>query len=257
MSLLVVNADDGGLAASSDDAILRCARAGLVRSATVVAGGPTAEDFVRRARGAGLDLGLHLNLTQGAAVAGPARTLTDADGRFLGPKARAWERAARGELDPAEVLAEVRAQWERLRALGAEPTHVDGHNHVHLFPAVREALKRIAGDVFVRVPQAGPPSLPAVLVDWARAMKGPWRTLDRFTGYRFSERADEASFLEDLGTAGSSVEFMVHPGSRPGSAFSESPLRDREAALLCAPELRSAVERRGFRVASFAELPCA
>ncbi|MHC4340529.1 MAG: ChbG/HpnK family deacetylase, partial [Planctomycetota bacterium] len=55
MSRLIVSADDGGLAANSDSSILRCASEGVVRSISVVAGGPTAEEFLERA--SDLDLG--------------------------------------------------------------------------------------------------------------------------------------------------------------------------------------------------------
>jgi len=71
MRWLVVNADDAGFAEPTDAAILRCARAGIVRSATVAANGPTADAFVRQALDAGLDLGLHVNLTGGRPLAGP------------------------------------------------------------------------------------------------------------------------------------------------------------------------------------------
>ena len=66
-----------GLDAATDAAILRCAAAGLLRSATLVAGGPTDADFANAAREVGLDLGWHVNLTEGRALAGPAASLTD------------------------------------------------------------------------------------------------------------------------------------------------------------------------------------
>jgi len=112
VSWLVVNADDGGFAPGKDDAILRCARAGAVRSVSVIANGATTVAFVERARDAGLDLGVHLNLTEGRPLGGPQRSLTDAHGRFPG-KAEAWRRASVGDLDPDELRRELTAQWER------------------------------------------------------------------------------------------------------------------------------------------------
>lgn len=259
MSWLVVNADDGGFAGGKDDAILRCARAGLVKSVSVIANGATTEAFVGRARDEGLDLGLHLNLTEGRPLAGPGSSLTDGRKTFPG-KAEAWRRAAADELDADEVRREVAAQWERLTALGAEPTHVDGHNHVHLFPAVRELLAELAADLWVRVPcdPVLPDDLSPVFAAWARDFRGPWKRTDCFVGYGFARDPTADAFLRCVRGVGRVTEFMVHPGARKGTPFSRSPLRDRETETLCAASLRRELERRDFILASFAEVdPCA
>jgi len=78
MILLVVNADDAGFDRATDDAILRCQR--IVKSASVAVNGPTAAEFVVRAQG--MALGIHINLTEGTAVAGPHASLTNGEGRF-------------------------------------------------------------------------------------------------------------------------------------------------------------------------------
>ena len=248
MILLVVNADDAGFARATDDAILRCAR--IVRSASVAVNGATAAEFVARARG--MDLGIHLNLTEGMSLAGPHRTLTDAEGRFAHAKEEFWNRARRGEIDPFEVKREVRAQWERGEALGIRATHADGHNHVHVLPAVREALPR---DVYVRVPLDRAPPPPFLHLPWAADARG--RRTDRFTGYRFAEEPSEHVFLASLEGASGALEFMVHPGARPGSPFVSSPARDRETDVLSSASLADELARRGVRVLSFADLPCA
>ena len=246
MTFLVVNADDGGLAESTDDAILRCAAKGVVRAASVVAAGPTAARFVARAKDVGLELGLHVNLTEGPALAGPAPTLTDAAGRLRGPKDAVWVRT----LDGAEVRAEVLAQWQRLLELGAEPTHVDGHNHVHVMPVVREALLELDLSLWVRFPER--PEMPEPLREYAREMAGPHRRTDFFTGIAFAEEPTAHVFLESLDPAARVTEFMVHPGSRAGSPFCSSPLRDRETELLCSEALARQIENRGYRLAGFA-----
>jgi predicted glycoside hydrolase/deacetylase ChbG (UPF0249 family) len=256
VSRLVVNADDGGFRPGKDDAILRCARAGVVRSVSVMANGATAGGFVKRGRDAGLDLGLHLNLTEGRSLGGAsARSLTDAEGRFLG-KAEAWRRAAAGELDADELRREVRSQWERLAGLGVRPTHVDGHNHVHLFPVVREVLAELAAGLWVRVPcdPVLPRDLPPAFAEWTRELRGPWRRTDSFVGYGFARDPTVDAFLACLPGRPGVTEFMVHPGAREGAPFSSSPLRDRETDVLCSPALRARLEQRGVVLASFAEV---
>ncbi len=248
MILLVVNADDAGFFRATDDAILRCAR--IVKSATVAVNGATAAEFVARARG--MDLGIHLNLTEGMSLAGPHRTLTDAEGRFSHRKEEFWNLARRGEIDPFEARREARAQWERGEALGIRATHVDGHNHVHVLPAVREALPK---HVYVRVPLDRVPAPAFLHLPWAADSRG--RRTDRFTGYRFAEDPSEEVFLASLEGASGALEFMVHPGARPGSPFTSSAARDREAEVLSSDSLADELARRGVRVVSFADLPCA
>jgi len=252
MILLVVNADDAGFFRATDDAILRCGR--IVRSASVVVNGPTAAEFVARARG--MDLGLHVNLTEGMSVAGPHRTLTDEEGRFRYAKEELWERARKGEVDPREARREVRAQWERGEALGLRATHVNGHNHVHVLPAVHEALKEcVAGrKVFLRVPLDRDPPPAFLHLPWAADARG--RRTDRFTGYRFAAEPTAEVFLRSVEGPAGTLEFMVHPGARPGTDFVSSADRDRETLVLSSPSLADELARRGVRVLSFGGLPC-
>ncbi|MFO0932866.1 MAG: ChbG/HpnK family deacetylase [Planctomycetota bacterium] len=156
--VLVVVGDDAGLDPARDAALLAAADAGVLRAASVVANGPTAEAFVAAARSRpGLSLGLHVNLTSGAPSA-RARpfTLLGPDGCFPADAAEVGRRAVDGRVSREEVEQEVVAQWRRLVALGATPTHVDGHHHVHVLPAVADgvlaALRFVGAAVHVRVP---------------------------------------------------------------------------------------------------------
>lgn len=252
MPTLVVNADDAGLHARSDAAILRCFEAGIVRSATVIANGATAEEFVPRARDTGLDLGLHLNLTEGRALTGPIPGLTDDNGTFRGPTDK---RAAIAVLWAAEVSidAELAAQLARLRDMGVEPTHIDGHNHVQMAPCVLAAIRRACPDLFVRVsvePDGrGPRWFPVDAVP-----EGAFRRTDCFLGHALSTSPTRATLDEALAACHGTVEWMVHPGRWPGSIFRDSPDRDAEVALLCDPDLQADLAASGWRIASFADL---
>ncbi len=245
---LVVNADDGGLALSTDDAILRCAEAGLVRAVTVVANGPTAETFVPRAVAAGLDVGLHLNFTAGVSLTGVP----------VLDKYEYWRRAVAGEIDPVALHAEMLAQWERLASFGVAMTHLDGHNHVHVWPGV---LGEIGNNCYVRRPlgrEPGPAALPACFVDWAGRLPG--FHVDRFAGYAFADEPCATSLLRSVVDArdadGDAVELMVHPGVREGSPFVRSSARAREVECLCDPIVVSQLEDRGVEITSFSELGC-
>jgi predicted glycoside hydrolase/deacetylase ChbG (UPF0249 family) len=105
------------------------------------------------------------------------------------------------------------------------------------------------------VPLDRAPAPPFLHLPWAADARG--RRTDRFTGYRFAAEPTVEVFLGSLEGLSGTVEFMVHPGARAGSPFTSSPDRDREAEVLSSPALADELVRRGVRVVSFADLPCA
>ncbi|MFI5403672.1 MAG: hypothetical protein ACHQ1G_12110, partial [Planctomycetota bacterium] len=119
-------------------------------------------------------------------------------------------------------------------------------------PAVRDALPK---DVYVRVPLDRGPPPPVRHLPGAADARG--RRTDRFTGYRFAAEPSASSFLESLEGLSGAVEFMVHPGARPGTPFTSDAARDREADVLASESLADELARRAVRVVSFADLPCA
>ncbi len=258
MRLLAVNGDDGGLHIDRDDTILRCAAEGVLRNATAVMSGPTTQDFLRRATDAGIDVGLHVNLTNGLAMAGPASTLTDSDGHFLQPKSVIWKRATADGLDVDEIRVEIKAQLEAFRLSGMEPSHVDGHNHVHLFPPVREVLAELLPDVWFRTPvdpgfDREIPDFGKAFGEWSTDRSGPWMRTDGFAGHSFCFGPTVEVFISSLDLSNSVTEFMVHPGQRPGSSFTSSDRRALEAEVLCSEQLKVFLDRNEFELVTFTE----
>ncbi|MCB9833976.1 MAG: ChbG/HpnK family deacetylase [Planctomycetes bacterium] len=262
---LVINADDAGLDPEVDAAILEGARAGLISSASVVATGPTAADFVAAAKELGLGLGLHLNLSEGRPLA-TVPSLVDDAGFFHHPKDEAWRRAADGRFDRADLIAEIAAQLRALDDLGVVIDHVDSHNHIHCYEPVLDALLAVlAGrSLHLRVPCEPEcpddllPAMPEVRLAEGRmrtliAAAG-CRSLPRFVGHLFAVRVGDADVDHLEREPRRACEWMVHPGVRAGSAFTESPLRARELGVLADPELRRRLERWGYRRCRFGEL---
>lgn len=261
-TLLVINGDDGGLHPDTDEALLRCAKCRLLRSVSVVANGPTTANFIERAQAVDLGLGLHFNITDGLPVGGPYETLTGADGHFRG-KIDTWRMA--DSLDVVEVAAEARAQWERLEELGAKLDHLDGHNHVQIFGPVLEGLIRALGgeNVVLRIPDepehpgARPPFPASSLsaLDMRHRVAGTsWRTMDRFVGFGFCDNPEIAA-IRHLESCAGPTEWMVHPGRRPGSPFTDDERRGQELDLLCSEEMSHLFDTWGYDCGTFAEAP--
>lgn len=129
---LVVCIDDYALRPGVDQAVLALARQGRVSATSCLVGTarwPAAAAALRELA-ATIDIGLHLDFTE----APLDRSLRRGLGTFMA-------RAYLGQLPARRIGAEVRAQCDAFQdALGRAPDHVDGHQHVHQLPVVRDAL---------------------------------------------------------------------------------------------------------------------
>lgn len=265
---LTVNADDFGASAARDRGILYLFARGRIDAATLLVNGGSSAAAARAGSAAGLPLGLHLNLTEGRAVAPGASSLTDAQGALRG-KFGLRAALAAGAVDAADLAREIRAQLDAFVALaGGLPTHVDGHHHIHVAPAVARVLGPILdeeyGVTIVRLPLAddaaladamrpaddGPADFYGQLVrdaHEAAALFGACglRWTDGFLGLSLMGKRLTA---DGLGTALATlrsrgvqrVELMVHPGERAAAgeddAFGREDGRAHELAVLDSPE---------------------
>nr|XP_048308348.1 carbohydrate deacetylase isoform X1 [Myodes glareolus] len=142
---LVVTADDFGYCPRRDKGIVEAFLAGTVTSVSLLANGTAAESAAELARRHSIPTGLHANLTEGRPV-GPARhtasSLLSSEGFFLG-KMGFRKALAAGDVALPQVREELEAQLNRFRELlGRSPTHVDGHQHVHVLPGMRIEASR-------------------------------------------------------------------------------------------------------------------
>jgi len=205
-------------------------------------------------------IGLHLTLTA------PFRPLNNdyrplREGAFL-PLGTTLVRGFLHRLDGAALAAEVAAQLRMfVHTFGRAPDFIDGHQHVHLFPQLREAVLRVAKDsapnAWLRqCGRAVPRRLrfaerKAWLLDilsqdfQQRALDLGIRTNPAFAGaYEFRPDVDFASlfegFLNGLPDGGL---IMCHPGFVDAELQRLDPLttlREREYAFLAGgafPEL--------------------
>jgi predicted glycoside hydrolase/deacetylase ChbG (UPF0249 family) len=267
-----VNADDFGLSPGVTRGILEAHAAGVVSSVSVLVNAPGWEDAVRalQAAGAGLGVGLHLNLTAGAPVS-PARSLVDArTGCFLS-LATLVARVLAQRIAAADVAAECAAQLDRLRTVGVNVTHIDSHRHVHALPGVWPAVvatARARGVRVVRVPLeplgADPrrwralPKRLAIALAWRLAARGvtPPHHADHFRGLALQGgqgfRAGLLALLDRLphGT----TELMVHPG-HPDAALAAwdgyTAPRAAELAVLTSSSVRERFRRGDFQLTHF------
>jgi len=287
---LIINADDFGLTAGVNRAIVEAHEHGVVTSATVMANGKAFEDAIALAQSSPrLGVGCHIVLVDGSPVLEQTavRSLLDRSGnpsgnaRFREGIIRFGALALLGRLAADEIEAEATAQIRKLQAAGITVTHIDSHKHTHLFPRVLRPLLRAAASCGVRAIRnpfermqgsqlAASPSL------WRRwAEVGILRGLAR----QFREAVQQAGISTPDGTLAIAAtgllnerllrlmvenlpdgtwELVCHPGYNDSdlrgvrTRLRES--REQELRILTSPSTRDLLAANGIEIVSFREL---
>jgi predicted glycoside hydrolase/deacetylase ChbG (UPF0249 family) len=282
---VIFNADDFGLSRAINAGIVEAYERGLLRSASLVATGEAAEDAVEGATShPGLDIGVHTTLIEERPALPPAQIPSlVADGRFHRQRSTLFLRYVFGRWNVAEAEAEITAQLDRVRAFGLEPSHLDGHQHLHLLPRLFPpviALAQRHGIRFVRGrisdPLVGTGTLARKIstlainavsrLDWNKIPASSRVHMISFTtvGFLHVGGALTAPYLLSMldhlrrDPEQRIVEVMLHPGHHDA----ETARRyghwgyqwERDLALLLDQTLPEALARRGIEVTSFREL---
>ena len=249
--------DDFGLHPGVNDAALRLAGMGRVHAIGSLVGAPAwkgGAHGLRRLDAEGLDVGLHLDLTEYPLLPGsrkPLRSLI----------AASFTR----QLDRQALRAEIQAQLNTFEAaIGHGPAFVDGHQHVHQFPVVRAELlaeldHRYGGQPpWIRSTRRAPHrgaqgahgvqranAFKATSIEWlgARGLSALARKLGiqqnrRLLGvYDFQGGPERYRTLLRtwLAAAGDADLLMCHPGIRVNHSDSLNAARDSEYQVLSSP----------------------
>jgi chitin disaccharide deacetylase len=228
--VLVVSADDFGRSAGINAGVMKAHEEGIVTSAGLMVRWPDATEAVAYARRRPeLSLGLHLDFGEWVYRDEEWRTVYEVVSLE----------------DPDGVEVEARAQLETFRRLtGADPTHIDSHQHVHTRLHSAPIVRALGAELGVPV----------------RELSGDLGYWGRFYGQSVKgEAVPEGITVEGLidllallppGT----TEIGCHPalGDDTGSAYGQE--RVRELETLCDPRVAAAIESEGIVLRSFAQI---
>lgn len=139
MQDVIINADDYAMDARVDAAILELAAQGVVTATSAMVLSPSWPEAAKALADAPLSRGLHLDFTSPfAGEVFPRQSIT---GMTI--------RAHAGVLDRALLKEEIERQLSLFETgMKALPDFVDGHQHAHQLPAVREALLEVLGELY-------------------------------------------------------------------------------------------------------------
>ena len=274
--LLIVSADDLGLTDGVTRAVLRGHVDGVVTATSLLAVGRAFDGAVQMlADTPTLDVGAHLAIVgedPPLLSAQEIPTLVDKRGAFPLSYRTVVLRGMSRRLDPDDVRREFRAQLDKIRDAGVRVTHLDTHQHVHLWPAVAAVVAELAAEY--HIPAVRTPVSHRVLpVGFGvnalskrlrrRLNLAGLATTGTYTGLDEAGSFDQARFersLDNLPVAaaiGTTVEINAHPGEQGDPDLERFGWGYRwadELAMLCSPATRTAVERKGYRLGGFPEL---
>jgi hopanoid biosynthesis associated protein HpnK len=281
MRRLIVNADDFGLHAAVNQGIQAAYSDGIVSSASLMAGGAAFNDAVRIAKQCPeLGVGVHLTLVGARPVlqAAEVPSLVEAAGDFYRSYPLFLKRFLSGKIRLAEVERELAAQIQQVRLSGIMPSHLDSHQHLHVFPGIGGIVLDLARRFSIRairVP-AEPigfigATLPAfgrlvgrggltVLANLFRQQTAAAgiRTTDNFFGMLAGGQLTETVLLAILQQLpAGDTEVMTHPGLADPSLAGLYPWGyqwDAERQAACAATVRQLIADRQIQLISYREL---
>lgn len=267
-------ADDYGMAPGINAAIRKLIQRGRLNATSIM----TAAHYVHGDEASDLALlnagpkrallGLHVTLTA------PFKPLTERfaplHGEAFPTNLQMLRLGMRRKLDRDALVREIGAQIDRyVEIFGRAPDYLDGHQHVHLFPVVRDAFLQVAKHktphAWVRQcgrPRGAKPAhdVKGLFLDLLSVrMRSKARRLGvafnpAFNGaYQFGPKADFSRlfprFLKGLPDGGL---IMCHPGfvdAALKSLDSLTDLREREYAYLDSDAFAAVLARHGYALA--------
>jgi predicted glycoside hydrolase/deacetylase ChbG (UPF0249 family) len=271
---LVLCADDFGLTMATSRVIAALAASGRLSATSCMtsmpdwrASAPLLEPLAGR-----IDIGLHLTLTNET----PLMTMPRfAPGGRLPPINALITMARRGGLPLGEIAHEIDAQFAAFaHETGRAPDFVDGHQHFHALPGLRDivlsATARHAPRAWLRSCEE---RIPAMLRRpfAAHALRSAWlcrglaaaaaargiATNAGFSGfYTFAPDADfERLFAGFVTATGPRHLLMVHPGAPDAARDTIAAARVNEANFLGGSAFPALLGEYGLRLARGRDLP--
>ncbi len=269
----LIVADDFGRSSSVNRAIAEAHDKGIVTAASMMVGGQAFEDAARIARSRSrLSVGLHVTLCDGLAVLSHSEIpdLVDRHGCFETSPARAWLKYSRTGI-LSQLEKEIEAQFDLLAKASINPTHVDGHHHLHMHPALFKIVCRKAaqrGIPWIRIPceplwlvfryfTASRGAMP--FIEWTvfqmlkvsherTARKYGLRAANAVYGLSRTGRVDEKYLLHILTRHAGYVEIFTHPDTSSAAGC-------RELQALTSTLVQEVLASNGIALGGYRDIP--
>ena len=144
---IIINVDDLGLSSAVNEAVIHLAERGRIGASSYMAGGHITETEKQTLADLKVDIGLHLDLTG----------IFPSDLRRSLPSLIVSSYLRR--MKSSDVTDTVQRQLDNFEdSFGHAPIFIDGHQHIHQFPIIRQCLM---AELTTRYKQEGSPAISA------------------------------------------------------------------------------------------------
>ncbi len=224
---LMVTCDDCGLSEGVNHAANSLYNRGMITTVSILPNfRATQHAFHLFKSHAALDVGLHLNLTEGDAITdfGAANALVDAHGRF-----HSWKTFYRRALFARSsflslIETEMIAQMNVFLDASIQPRHLTTHTHFHIIPTLRRLVYTLAQRYKIAWVRNG--RLRAAAEPYNILLKrsglthhASVHTPDYVMSVKGWLRRDPAQLLRRLESLHGHIELVVHPGFEDDNTF--------------------------------------
>ena len=235
---LIVTADDVGLHRGMTEGAIRAHREGIVTACSIVANGAAFDDAIARLRETpSLEVGVHLTLVE-------ERSLTGM--RFP----RSYAGFVLGRKDFAAIERELRAQIERVLSAGLRVTHLNGHQHLHMWPGVFAIATRLANEYGIsyvrRVRDRG--GRGGIVRRLSIAALNAFGSGGSTIGVMEAGHLTADRIIDLLSYVHGTTELVTHPGVGVDGYSHWRYSWDVETAALCDPRVRQAIADAGIEL---------
>ncbi len=277
MKKLVINADDFGIDITVNKAVESAFKNGVLTSATIIPCGKSYENAIDIAeRNPQLGVGIHLTLVAERPVSSCWKipSLIGSEGRFYKSYVDFLKGFIVGKIAIKDIETEARAQIEKVLDSNLTPTHLDSHQHLHVFPKIAGLVCRLAKDYnidAVRLPRESMRFVDSEIT-WARhiarngltaitKMSAPTysgkdlRCTDNFFGmlYGGALSSQRLKRIIDRLPEGTS-EIMIHPAIENEAmqrVYQWNYDWQQEYYALCDPTVKSLIEEKNVRLVNY------
>lgn len=278
MRYLLITADDYGMSRAVNDGIVRGVEAGVITTANVMTNMPLLQEAGElRRRFPSLSIGLHWNLTEGKSVLAKeaVATLVDQKGTFFSAS-ELKRRRREGKIEDRQVLAELKAQYQKFYEIVGAPDYWNTHEHVHFNFGFFELFTQAARELGIQsmrcnrkipVLSSHPkkralkrwllePAKRVVMDRWYRRLKAQKvRMPDGMLNFRnLQDKCDFEAVVNQIQWGKwQTAELVLHPATSVDSPHfgNLTEKRVEEYRYFCRDGLREKLETGGFQLAGY------
>lgn len=271
---IIINADDFGFTTGVNQAILELGRLGILSATNVMANMPFAHESCEVARQLpDLNIGVHLNLTQGKPVCDPheIRSIVDSSGHFY-PLKTLVRRTLTGRVLPQHAHREIKAQVQLLQTwLGGQVNHWNSHEGIHRYEPFASLSIWVCKAAQLRAMRSHRHyfvSSPNEYQSWRRRAKETYYEWLSWRGTRHfrlpegtlviagKDTVDVLRIIAEVELPRGTWELVVHPATTTDGLYQSILMESRiaEYQYLASSTFREIVANRGINLLNFDRL---